>query len=87
MIKSGKSTSAFDCISVTSAHQASVMHSHFSPFLTCLQLPKQLEAQEGLISQWRFPGECLRAAGTVDATLKLQGYVEQLWSKVRRTAT
>lgn len=58
------------------------MHSHFSPLLTGLQLPERLEAQEGLISQWRFPGECLGAEGTVDATLKLQGYVEQLWSKV-----
>ncbi|XP_075903541.1 uncharacterized protein LOC142902405 [Nelusetta ayraudi] len=49
-------------------------------------LPERLEAQEGLISQWRFPGECLGAEGTVDATLKLQGYVEQLWSKWRAAA-
>lgn len=49
-------------------------------------LPEQLEAQEGLVSQWRFPAECLGAEGTVDATLKLQGYVEQLWSKWRAAA-
>uniref|UniRef100_A0A8C6UUY9 OTU deubiquitinase with linear linkage specificity a n=1 Tax=Neogobius melanostomus TaxID=47308 RepID=A0A8C6UUY9_9GOBI len=44
-------------------------------------LPKELEAQEGLISQWIFPGECLRGDGTVDATQQLQGYMELLREK------
>lgn len=48
----------------------------------CLQLPKQLEAQEGLISQWTFPGECLQGDGTGDATLQLKGYMELLRNKV-----
>ncbi|KAK2859616.1 hypothetical protein Q5P01_004236 [Channa striata] len=42
-------------------------------------LPKQLEAQqEGLISQWTFPGECLQGDGTGDATQQLKGYMELL---------
>ncbi|XP_067342087.1 uncharacterized protein [Channa argus] len=42
-------------------------------------LPKQLEAQqEGLISQWKFPGECLQGDGLGDATQQLQGYIELL---------
>ncbi|XP_042366233.1 uncharacterized protein LOC121960537 [Plectropomus leopardus] len=44
-------------------------------------LPKQLEAQEGLISQWTFPGECLQGDGTGDATLQLKGYMELLRNK------
>lgn len=44
-------------------------------------LPKQLEAQEGLISQWTFPGECLQGDGTGDAILQLKGYVELLREK------
>lgn len=44
-------------------------------------LPKELEAQEGLISQWIFPGECLLGDGTVDATQQLQGYMELLQQK------
>lgn len=46
-------------------------------------LPKQLEAQEGLISQWMFPGECLQGDGTGDAILQLKGYVELLREKWR----
>lgn len=44
-------------------------------------LPKELEAQEGLISQWIFPRECLLGDGTMDATQQLQGYMEQLRQK------
>ncbi|XP_070708643.1 uncharacterized protein [Pempheris klunzingeri] len=44
-------------------------------------LPQQLEAQEGLISQWTFPGECLQGDGTGDATLQLKGYMELLQNK------
>ncbi|XP_044031756.1 uncharacterized protein LOC122866329 [Siniperca chuatsi] len=44
-------------------------------------LPKQLDAQEGLISQWTFPGECLQGDGTADATLQLKGYMELLRNK------
>lgn len=55
--------------------------------MLCLQLPKQLEAQEGLISPWLFPGECLQRDGTGDATLQLQGYMEQLWTKVQYMQT
>lgn len=51
-------------------------------FNLCLQLPKQLEAQEGLISQWTFPGECLQGDGTGDAALQLKGYMELLQNKV-----
>ncbi|KAM3593765.1 uncharacterized protein V6R79_021094 [Siganus canaliculatus] len=46
-------------------------------------LPSRLEAQEGLISQWTFPGGCLQAEGTGDATLQLQGYMELLQNKVQ----
>lgn len=41
-------------------------------------LPKQLEAQEGLISQWMFPGECLHGDRTGDAIQQLKGYMELL---------
>ncbi|KAJ4925412.1 hypothetical protein JOQ06_018144 [Pogonophryne albipinna] len=41
-------------------------------------LPKRLETQEGLISQWTFPGDCLPGDGTGDATLQLKGYMELL---------
>uniref|UniRef100_A0A1A7XFN9 Family with sequence similarity 105, member B, a n=3 Tax=Iconisemion striatum TaxID=60296 RepID=A0A1A7XFN9_9TELE len=41
-----------------------------------LLLPKQLEAEEGLISQWRFPGECVQGDG--DAAQRLKGYTELL---------
>ncbi|XP_018549182.1 protein IWS1 homolog [Lates calcarifer] len=44
-------------------------------------LPKQLEAQEGLISQWTFPGECLQGDGTGDVTQQLKGYMELLRNK------
>ncbi|XP_070784647.1 uncharacterized protein [Enoplosus armatus] len=44
-------------------------------------LPEQLEAQEGLISQWTFPGECLQGDGTADAALQLKGYMELLRNK------
>ncbi|XP_041670168.1 flocculation protein FLO11-like [Cheilinus undulatus] len=44
-------------------------------------LPKQLEAQEGLISQWTFPGECLQGDGTGDAIAQLKGYMELLRTK------
>lgn len=44
-------------------------------------LPKQLEAQEGLISHWVFPGECLQEDGTGDATQQLKGYMELLQNK------
>lgn len=46
-----------------------------------IMLPKQLEAQEGLISQWTFPGECLQGDGTGDASLQLKGYMERLRNK------
>ncbi|XP_022051963.2 retinitis pigmentosa 1-like 1 protein [Acanthochromis polyacanthus] len=44
------------------------------------QLPEQLEAQEGLISQWTFPGECLQGDGTA-AAQQLTGYMELLQNK------
>ncbi|XP_037612562.1 uncharacterized protein LOC119480434 [Sebastes umbrosus] len=46
-------------------------------------LLKQLEAQEGLISQWTFPGECVQAEGSGDATPQLKGYMELLLNKWR----
>lgn len=46
-------------------------------------LPAQLEAQEGLISLWLFPGECLQGDGTGDATQQLRGYLELLQNKWR----
>lgn len=48
----------------------------------CLQLPDQLEAQEGLISGWSFPGECLQGDGRGDAILQMKGYTELLRTKV-----
>ncbi|TNN54944.1 Ubiquitin thioesterase otulin [Liparis tanakae] len=45
-------------------------------------LMKRLEAQEGLISQWTFPGDRLQGDGTGDAALQLRGYVELLRQKV-----
>ncbi|XP_072307137.1 uncharacterized protein [Eucyclogobius newberryi] len=44
-------------------------------------LPKELEAEEGLICQWIFPGECLRGDGTGDVTQQLQSYMECLQKK------
>ncbi|XP_026147584.1 uncharacterized protein LOC113121388 [Mastacembelus armatus] len=44
-------------------------------------LLKQLEAQEGLISQWTFPGECLQGDGIRDANQQLRRYVELLQKK------
>ncbi|XP_008289019.1 enolase-phosphatase E1-like isoform X2 [Stegastes partitus] len=44
------------------------------------QLPERLEAQDGLISQWTFPGECLQGDGTA-ATQQLTGYMELLRNK------
>uniref|UniRef100_A0A3Q0SQU3 OTU deubiquitinase with linear linkage specificity n=1 Tax=Amphilophus citrinellus TaxID=61819 RepID=A0A3Q0SQU3_AMPCI len=41
-------------------------------------LAKQLEAQEGLINQWMFPGECLHGDRTGDAIQQLKGYMELL---------
>uniref|UniRef100_A0A672H1Z2 OTU deubiquitinase with linear linkage specificity a n=1 Tax=Salarias fasciatus TaxID=181472 RepID=A0A672H1Z2_SALFA len=46
-------------------------------------LPQQLAAQEGLISQWTFPGECLQGDGAGDATQQLGGYLELLQNKWR----
>ncbi|XP_013863773.1 dentin sialophosphoprotein [Austrofundulus limnaeus] len=43
-----------------------------------LMLPEQLEAQEGLLSQWRFPGVCVQQDGSGDATQQLKGYIELL---------
>lgn len=43
-----------------------------------IMLPKQLEAQDGLISQWTFPGVCLQRDGTGDAVQQLKGYMELL---------
>ncbi|PWA18088.1 hypothetical protein CCH79_00004060 [Gambusia affinis] len=45
---------------------------------TVLMLPKQLEAQEGLISQWRFPGQHALGDSTGDPTERLKGYMELL---------
>lgn len=47
-----------------------------------LQLLKTLEAQEGLISQWAFPGGCLLGDGTGDAVQQLKGYMELLRNTV-----
>ncbi|XP_071340996.1 histone acetyltransferase KAT6B-like [Trachinotus anak] len=44
-------------------------------------LLKQLEAQEGLISQWTFPGDCLQGDGTGDVYQQLKGYMELLRNK------
>ncbi|XP_022622751.1 uncharacterized protein LOC111237798 [Seriola dumerili] len=44
-------------------------------------LLKQLEAQEALISQWTFPGECLQGDGTGDVAEQLKGYMELLRKK------
>ncbi|XP_040921290.1 uncharacterized protein LOC121200215 [Toxotes jaculatrix] len=44
-------------------------------------LPTQLETQEGLISQWVFPGECLQGDGSGDVTQQLKGYMELLQNK------
>ncbi|KAM9839379.1 uncharacterized protein ACBR49_016412 [Aulostomus maculatus] len=40
-----------------------------------------LEELEGLISQWRFPGECFQGDGTRDVAQQLKGYVELLQNK------
>ena len=42
----------------------------------------QLEEHEGLISQWRFPGECMQGDCTGDATQQLKGYLELLRNTV-----
>ncbi|XP_035467661.1 uncharacterized protein LOC118287047 isoform X2 [Scophthalmus maximus] len=59
----------------------------------CTQLPawlqdedtamllKKLEAQEGLVKQWKFPGECLQRDGTGDVTQQLKSYMELLRSE------
>ncbi|XP_029698363.1 uncharacterized protein [Takifugu rubripes] len=44
-------------------------------------LPDQLEAQEGLISGWSFPGECLQGDGRGDAILQMKGYTKLLRAK------
>ncbi|KAM7390275.1 hypothetical protein PAMA_008445 [Pampus argenteus] len=44
-------------------------------------LPTVLEAQEGLISLWTFPGECLQGDETKDVTQQLKGYMELLRDK------
>lgn len=44
-------------------------------------LPKELEAQDGLISQWTFPGECVQGDGSGDAAQQLKGYMELLRNK------
>ncbi|XP_076014156.1 uncharacterized protein LOC143006764 isoform X2 [Genypterus blacodes] len=41
-------------------------------------LPKELEACEGLMSQWTFPAACPQADGPGDAAQQLRGYVELL---------
>lgn len=48
----------------------------------CLQLPKQLEAEDRLISQWTFPGDCLQGDGMGDATQQLKGYMKLLQNTV-----
>ncbi|KAM4718397.1 uncharacterized protein FYW61_016235 [Anableps anableps] len=45
---------------------------------TVLMLPKQLEAQEGLISQWQFPGQHMHGDDTGDPAERLKGYMELL---------
>ncbi|MED6245033.1 hypothetical protein ATANTOWER_030003 [Ataeniobius toweri] len=45
---------------------------------TVLMLPKQLEAQEGLISQWQFPGQRVHGDCTENASERLKGYMELL---------
>nr|XP_019943365.1 PREDICTED: uncharacterized protein LOC109629843 isoform X1 [Paralichthys olivaceus] len=44
-------------------------------------LPEHLEAQEGLISHWTFPDECLQGDGTGDVTQQLKSYMELLRNK------
>ncbi|KAM8822940.1 uncharacterized protein AB9W97_005108 [Spinachia spinachia] len=44
---------------------------------------KQLEAQDGLLSQWTFPAACTQGDGTGDASLQLKGYVQRLRNKWR----
>ncbi|XP_035981634.1 ubiquitin thioesterase otulin [Fundulus heteroclitus] len=51
-----------------------------------LLLPKQLEAQEGLISQWRFPGQSVPRDGTENPTERLKGYMELLRNTWRAAA-
>lgn len=50
------------------------------------QLPMELEAQDGLISQWTFPGECIQGDGAGDAAQQLKGYMELLQNKVVASA-
>ncbi|XP_058495642.1 uncharacterized protein LOC131466443 isoform X1 [Solea solea] len=49
----------------------------------CTMLLEQLEAQEGLISQWTFPGACLQGDGTGDVTQQLKSYMDLLRIKWR----
>ncbi|XP_028290751.1 uncharacterized protein LOC114454459 [Gouania willdenowi] len=62
--------------------------SHSTQLPTWLQddditsLPKHLQAQEGLISQWTFPSDCL-LEDRGDATQRLGGYMELLQNKWR----
>ncbi|XP_034023265.1 uncharacterized protein LOC117507489 isoform X2 [Thalassophryne amazonica] len=49
-------------------------------------LPEELEAQEGLVSQWLFPGECRQGNRITDATQQLKGYMELLQKKWRAVA-
>ncbi|KAM4544061.1 ubiquitin thioesterase otulin-like, partial [Fundulus diaphanus] len=51
-----------------------------------LLLPKQLETQEGLISQWRFPGQSVPRDGTENPTERLKGYMELLRNTWRAAA-
>ncbi|CAB1448663.1 unnamed protein product [Pleuronectes platessa] len=44
-------------------------------------LPEHLETQEGLISQWTFPGQCQRGDGPEDVTQQLKSYMELLRNK------
>ncbi|KAM4534403.1 uncharacterized protein PAE49_022621 isoform 1-T2 [Odontesthes bonariensis] len=41
-------------------------------------MPMQLEEHEELISQWRFPAECMQGDSTGGATQQLKGYLELL---------
>ncbi|KAM9712182.1 uncharacterized protein ACNS7B_022814 isoform 1-T2 [Menidia menidia] len=49
-------------------------------------LPMQLGAQEGLVSRWRFPGECSAGGGSGDAAQQLTGYLERLQKTWRAAA-
>ncbi|XP_015231183.1 PREDICTED: ubiquitin thioesterase otulin [Cyprinodon variegatus] len=53
---------------------------------TVLMLPKQLEAQDGLISQWRFPGHHVNEDGVENPIERLKGYMELLRQKWKAAA-